>query len=236
VTRAVSALDAARWYDAFYTDDDYAWESKRVLELIGERTSDLRTLLDVGCGSGRHLEHFAAHARCVGVDIDRAALRLARRRTPPRTRLVVGDLMTLDLGRTFDAVTCLFSVIGFARTRAGLRRAVGALAAHVRPEGVVVVEPWRFSDDPVPGPTFETAVMGDEHVVRVITETRRGGQTRLDIHYASAGPRGVRTRDEQHWLGLFDREDYADAFERAGLAADLDPVGLTYRGLFVATR
>src|SRR5262249_60003976 len=51
----------------------------------------------------------------------------------------VGDLLTLDLGRTFDVVTCLFSSIGYVADMPG---AIGRLAAHVAPGGVLVVEPW----------------------------------------------------------------------------------------------
>ena len=50
-----------------------------------------------------------------------------------------GDLLTLDLGRRFDIVTCLFSSIGYVADLAG---AVERLAAHAAPGGVVVVEPW----------------------------------------------------------------------------------------------
>jgi SAM-dependent methyltransferase len=229
----VSPIDAARWYDAFYRDDDYAWEAERIMGIVRRRCPDAVSLLDVGCGSGRHLALLARRLRCTGVDIDRAALRLARARVPSGTRLVTGDITSFELNRRFDVVTCLFSVIGFARTAHGLRDAVARLARHLEPGGVLVVEPWRFAGDPVPGPTVETAVVDDEHVVRLISERRVRAVTRLEIAYAAAGPHGVRTHEERHELGLFSREQYAAAFDRAGVDVEFDPVGLTHRGLYV---
>ena len=43
-------------YDAFYSHKDYEGESARVTELVVERNPGARTLLDVACGTGKHLE------------------------------------------------------------------------------------------------------------------------------------------------------------------------------------
>ena len=82
------------------------------------------TLLDVACGTGRHLEYFVREASCVGLDIEPGLLAVAGRRCPG-VELVPGDMTDFELGRTFDAVTCLFSSIGYVRTVEGLRRRRG---------------------------------------------------------------------------------------------------------------
>lgn len=51
-------------------------------------------------------------------------------------------MRTFDLGRTFDAITCLFSAIGHAGSVEGLEAAVYTMARHLNPGGVLLVEPW----------------------------------------------------------------------------------------------
>jgi len=231
--------ESARWYDAFYRDEDYAWEVDELVRLIRERCARAADLLDVGCGSGRHLVGLSAEFDCTGVDLDEDALALARRRVPPGVRLVRDDMRTLDLGRTYDAVISLFSAIGFMRSRTELRQAIAAMARHLAPEGVLVVEPWFLSDrwGSGPEPTVEEVRVDGGTLVRVITITRRGAATsQLDIHHVFAGPRGIRSTDETHTLGLFSVAEHVAAFERAGLEVDFDPVGFNHRGLFIAQR
>lgn len=228
---------SARWYDAFYRESDYAWEAAELTRLIRARRPGATTLLDVGCGSGRHLGHLHAAFSCTGVDVDASALALARSRLPREVRLQRADMTTLDLGRRFDAVTCLFSAIGYAATLSKLRETVSRLAGHLAPGGVLVVEPWLLAEtwEAASEPTVEHVPFGGGALVRVIAMSRRGSRSRLHVHYAHASRRGVRVRDETHDLGVFTEAAYADAFRRAGLDVDFDPVGLTRRGLFVAT-
>ena len=46
-----------------------------------------------------------------------------------------------DLYRTFDVVTVLFGSITFARTVGAMERSIEALARHVAPDGLLLVEP-----------------------------------------------------------------------------------------------
>ena len=73
-------------YDAFYDalGKDYEWEARKVLRLVRRHRPRPRTLLDVACGTGRHLEVFARSLRCVGVDLDGDMVRVAAARCPGR--------------------------------------------------------------------------------------------------------------------------------------------------------
>lgn len=46
---------SARWYDAFYADVDYGAEAEQVTSIIRELNPAASSLLDVACGTGRHL-------------------------------------------------------------------------------------------------------------------------------------------------------------------------------------
>ena len=57
------------------------------------------------------------------------------------------DMTDFDLGRRFDALVCMFSSIGYAKTEERLRAAAEAMGRHLEPGGVLVVEPWLAPDD-----------------------------------------------------------------------------------------
>ena len=52
--------DSAHIYDAVYSFKDYGAESARIHTLIEERSPGASTLLDVACGTGKHLEQLRA--------------------------------------------------------------------------------------------------------------------------------------------------------------------------------
>jgi SAM-dependent methyltransferase len=225
--------ESAAWYDHFYGGKDYAAEARRVTELIRERRPGARTLLDVACGTGRHLERLRQDFDCEGLDLDDGLLAVARRRLPGM-RLTRADMADFGLGRRFDAVTCLFSSVGYLATVERLRAAVGAMARHLEPGGVLVVEPWILPDAWIEGTTtVEVVEDGDRKLVRVIASSRDGAMIMLRVHYAVAAGGEVVSADERHQLRLFTHDEYAAAFLAAGLDTSWDPEGLIGRGLLI---
>ena len=227
---------SAELYDLVYGFKDYAGEARRVDELIRERKPDARSLLDVACGTGKHLAELGdRYADVAGLDLDEGLLEVARERLPGVT-LHHGDMTSFDLGRRFDAVTCLFSAIGYAGTEAKLRAAVAAMAAHLEPGGVLMVEPWLEPEDWKPGHLHLLTV--DEPDVKIARATVAGndGTTSImDFHYLVVTRAGVEHFTEHHEAALFTRAQYTEAFEAAGLAVERDEEGLIGRGLYLGT-
>ena len=122
----------AEIYDLIYSvaGKDYAAETAALVELIRHRTPDADSVLDVACGTGEHLLHLKHSYRHVaGVELS-PAMRARAEAKVPGVAIHAGDMRTFDLGRTFDAVLCLFSAIGYVESDEELRAAVTRLAAH----------------------------------------------------------------------------------------------------------
>ncbi len=228
----------AELYDLFYSWKDYHGEASRLHDGIGRRVPDARTLLDVACGTGTHLERLRVWYTVQGLDRDPELLAVARERLGAEVPLHEGDMRGFDLRREFDVVTCLFSSIGYVRSLRGLHRAVTAMARHVRPGGLLLVEPW-FSPDTwdeshLPRPIV---VEGDGfNAVRTNATRIVGRRTVMDFHYLITRPDRVERRRETHDMGLFTLDEYRSAFQDAGLAPDHDPEGLMGRGLWIVQR
>lgn len=228
----------AQLYDPIYeTLKDYAQESAQLLELIKQKGALAgTTLLDVGCGTGQHLAHLRKHFKVEGIDLDPDMLSLAAERLPG-VQLHQGDMRKFDLGRTFDVVVCLFSSIGYTRSLQGLREAVRTMARHLKPGGLLIVEPWLTPDGYVAGiPHGAFVDRANLKIARLDVSVVRRRLSVLDFHYLVATPTGVERFRERNVLGLFSRDEYLKAFELAGLLVSFDQEGLIGRGLYIAEK
>jgi SAM-dependent methyltransferase len=230
---------SAEAYDLIQDSRGRSYEEhvEALLAVIKWKCPEARSLLDVACGTGKHLAAFQeTFTDLAGVDLSPAMLARARERVPG-VPLHEADMRTFDLGRTFDVVTCLFSSIGYLLEVDGLRAAVANMARHVAAGGVLIVEPWIHPDGwTVPHLVAEGANAPGMAVGRVSTNGQRGHISTFDLHWTIATPDGVEQFVEQHELGLWTIAEYRDAFERAGLEVEHDPRGLIGRGLFIGSR
>ena len=224
---------SARIYDAVYSWKDYVSEAERVHELVQARKPGAATLLDVACGTGAHLAELRRWYRCEGVDLDPDLLAVARERLPD-VPLHQADMRDFDLGRRFDAVTCLFSSIGYLMTVEGLEAAVAAMARHLEPGGVLVVEPW-LTPEAVKIPHVGSVFVDEPElkIARVNTIEVDGRTSSFDFHFLVGTPQGVEHFVERHELALFTHEEQLAAFRAAGLSVEHDPEGLMGRGLYI---
>jgi SAM-dependent methyltransferase len=123
-------------YHALATPD-----TDTILNLVGEhRPVPATSLLDLGCGTGNLLADLPAQfATRVGVDLQTGMVEYAGRRHP-RLEVRQGDIRTIRLGRTFDAVTCVGNTLAYLHTDADLQAALATIAAHTHPRAVVVIQ------------------------------------------------------------------------------------------------
>lgn len=213
---------SAHLYDLVYAFKDYEAEARDLVALIHERNSTAHSLLDVACGTGEHLKILRPTFDVVeGVDAERTMLEIARAKLPDVV-FTLADMRTFDLGRAFDAVTCLFSSVGYMPGTDDLNAAIARMAAHLAPGGVLVVDGWIRPDAWRPGTNLgaEAATANDVAAARVVRTWREGDHTRLHMRYLAATADGFEEAEELHVLTLFTAEEYRAAFAAAGLHAE----------------
>lgn len=233
---------SAHLYDAIYSFVDYAAEAELLKKLILERkTSHANELLDVACGTGQHISYLKNDFQIEGLDLQPEMLAIAAERNPEIT-FHHADMIDFNLGKQFDAIVCMFSSIGFVRSLENMRLTMANFAAHLKPGGVLIVEPWVLRDAFIDGHLGSAFIDKPEiKIARINTSKRVGDISVLDLHYLVGTAQSIEHFDEHHELGLFTEEQYLTAAKDAGLSVRFEKRGPKYRdlydrGLFIATR
>jgi SAM-dependent methyltransferase len=225
------------FYDAIYgTMKDYAREAELIHELIQQyKRSPGNALLDIACGTGRHISFFQQNYSVEGLDLDEGMLEIARKRNPG-VAFHRADMVDFEPGRRFDAMLCLFSSIGYVKTVSRLNEALQTMRRHLNEGGVLLIEPWLTPDRVKPGRLGSTFVdQPDLKIARMNLVEVEDNVTIMDFHYLVGTPQGIEYFTERHELGLFTHEEYLDAFEKNSFEVhfDADPQKLTGRGLYI---
>lgn len=226
---------AAAFYDLLYQGEkDYAAEAEVLGSVIRAHNPSAASVLDVACGTGSHARALTELGFEVdGVDLEPAFVERARTKCP-EGQFVVGDMTRLSLPTRYDAVTCLFSAIGYVESESELRSTIGGMRAHLAAGGVVIVDPW-FEPDQLTHGWISTLVGKDDDVTvcRMSRTLIEGRTSRLEFEYLIGRATGIDRRSEVHRLSLFTQPEMEGAFRAAGLAVERMPEVLRTRGLYV---
>jgi SAM-dependent methyltransferase len=136
-------------YDAIYRSKDYAGEVDLVERiLLRHGLFGPRRILDLGCGTGNHALPLAERGHTVvGVDRSPAMLEQACAKASAvhmkSTEFCEGDIRAVNLGRRFDAVLMMFTVLGYQREDADLMAALATTRGHLRPDGLFIFDVWN---------------------------------------------------------------------------------------------
>jgi ubiquinone/menaquinone biosynthesis C-methylase UbiE len=230
---------SAQYYDEIYAsmDKDYEAEANRAHAIIQEyKRSDGNTLLDVACGTGFHASLLNEHYQVEGLDLDRQMLKVAKKKHP-RIRFHQGDMTDFDLKRQFDVIVCLFSSIGYVKTKSRLQKAIKNMGKHLLPGGAMLIEPWFTPEQWNPGRRFVTQVQtAAVNIVRMSYSGQKGKISTIEFQYLIGTSKGIEHSLELHELGLFTHQEYMNAYQAAKLNVTHDPEGLDGRGLYIGIK
>jgi SAM-dependent methyltransferase len=154
----------ARFYDLLYLNKDYAGEARFIHQLLAQGGAAPGSLLELGCGTGRHAIEFAQLGWQVdGVDLSPDMVAQAKARAlqqdpalASRLSFQPSDVRTVRTGRKYAAAISLFHVMSYQATHADLLAAITSAATHLAPGGVFFFDFW-----------YGPAVLSDPPHVRV---------------------------------------------------------------------
>lgn len=187
--------DYARYYNLLYRDKDYAGETDFVLGTLQRAGTTPQSLLDLGCGTGRHALEMAKRGLAVtGVDMSDMMLDMGRSALQsaalpagtPLPQLRKGDARTVRLEQRFAAVTSLFHVMSYQTSEADALSLLRTAHAHLVPEGLFLFDFWYgpcvLTERPQPREKhLEDAAT---RLVRHATPVLRPNDDCVEVHYA----------------------------------------------------
>lgn len=236
MAKGIPYENSAHLYDLMYVRRHYTTTAEEIHRIIDAELPEARDLLDVGCGTGRHLELLHDSYRGEGLDINPMMLEQTHARCP-EIPLHEADMRTFDVDRSYDVIICLFSAIGYVETAEEMRRSIERMDAHLRSPGLLIVEPWftpeSFWDGHLAA-NFQSEA--ETKLAWMYRQRREGLQAVLDIHYLVGGEGQPEYINERQVLGLFTPQETQAAFADVGMEARYLEDDVWNRGLYVARK
>jgi SAM-dependent methyltransferase len=183
----------SRYYDLLYRDKDYVSEANYVVDLIRRHSPNVKTALEIGCGTGAHAATMAGLGlEIAGVDMSEGMLELADARRASlddeiaaRVTFEQGDARTVRLGKKFDAVMALFHVMSYQTSNEDLAAVFATAREHVKQNGIFLFDCWYGPAVLRQWPTVTTKHLEDEttEVNRRADPVMHPNENVVDVNY-----------------------------------------------------
>ena len=173
------------YYDLLYGDKDYSAEVDYLCGLLATHGVSGRELLEFGCGTGRHAKFLVERGYRV-TGIERSPEMLARAEVIDGFICQKGDICSVQLGRTFDAVISLFHVVSYQVTNAAVAAVFTRAAEHLLPGGLFVFDVWYSPAVGAMRPGLRVKRMADRRVeiTRIAEPVVFPNENRVNVEYS----------------------------------------------------
>ena len=215
--------DLADWWPLISPVADYEEEAAYLGGLLAA-DGRVREVLELGSGGGHLASHLTGRFEMTLVDLSTGMLDVSRRLNPACAH-VQGDMRTLRLGRTFDAVL-VHDAICYMTTEEDLAAAISTAVGHCRPGGVVLLVPDETRETFEPGSDHSGSDGPDGRGARLLEWSwdPDPADTWVLTEYAFLlrdVDGSTRAVHETHRYGLFDRSTWIRLMVDAGLDAEM---------------
>ena len=146
--------DYSNYYDLLYNDKDYASEVEYIHSLIQAECPKAKTILNLGCGTGKHDFLLAQKGyNITAVDLSSTMIDIAKKNNESdHIEFSIGDIRSLKLDSKFDVVISMFHVMSYQVEDADLNAAFSTAKTHLKEDGVFIFDCWNatgvLSDPP----------------------------------------------------------------------------------------
>jgi SAM-dependent methyltransferase len=129
------------YYDLLYRDKDYVSEVRYISELLHRYGIINGSLLEFGSGTGKHgcllaEKGFSVHG------IERSPDMVSHTTLNSGFSCQVGDICTINLERTFNAVLSLFHVVSYQTDNSSIQQVFLNAAKHLDIGGIFIFDIW----------------------------------------------------------------------------------------------
>ena len=179
----------SQYYDLFYSDKDYSAEVDYINSLIQANNKNINSLLDMGCGTGKHAELFCNKGYTVhGIDLSEDMLKIAEnRRIGKENKLSFShsNIQNLSLNKKFDVVVSLFHVMSYQNSNSELFKAFEVAKKHLKDDGIFIFDFWYGPAVLTDLPTTRVKRLENDNikVTRLAEPILNAQKNIVDVHY-----------------------------------------------------
>jgi SAM-dependent methyltransferase len=221
--------ELAKWWPLLSPPEDYVDEAEFFMPLLTEITANPPiTMLEIGSGGGNNALHMKAAFESVTlVDLSPEMLDVSRQLNPDCEHLQ-GDMRTLRLDRTFDAVF-IHDAIDYMTTTEELKQAIETAFVHCKSGGMALFVPDEVRETFEPS-TDHGGEDGDGRAIRYLEWSYDPDES--DTTYITdyiivlrEGDQPVTVKNDRHIIGLFPCDEWLRLMRESGFEADfvIDP-------------
>ena len=139
----------SHYYDLLYRDKNYKAETDYICKNINELNPEAKSLLDLGCGTGRHDTEFHKRGfKTTGVELSEKMFRIAEKNKEHLSDkgknliFINGDIRSLKLRKKYDVIVSLFHVMNYQTKNADLDMTIKTVKKHLNTNGVFMFDFW----------------------------------------------------------------------------------------------
>ena len=179
----------SQYYDLLYSDKDYIGEVDYIDNLIKLHNKNVKTLLDMGCGTGKHAELFYEKGYKVhGIDLSEDRLKIANQRRKGKEdslRFSHSNIQELNLSDKFDVIVSLFHVMSYQNSNSELTKAFEIAKNHLNNDGIFIFDFWYGPAVLTDLPTTRVKRLENENikVTRLAEPVLHSQKNIVDVNY-----------------------------------------------------
>jgi SAM-dependent methyltransferase len=215
--------ELATWWPLISPVEEYEEEATFAAKVLREQgRAAPRTVLELGSGGGHNAWYLKRSFTLTLVDLAEEMLDVSRA-INPECEHIAGDMRTVRLGRTFDAVF-VHDAIAYMLTEDDLRRALQTAYEHTAPGGHAVFVPDDLRETWQPwtdhgGVDAPGAAKGARYLAWHWTPDPAETITRVEFAFLLRDGDQVTSTHETHLNGLFAAADWRRQLTAVGFEA-----------------
>jgi len=176
----------SKYYDLLYKDKNYQEEYDYIKKIISKHGSTVKNILDIGCGTGKHLKYFKDDGyNIAGVDLSENMINEAKKHLNQKDDLICSKASEFKFDKKFDIIISLFHVMSYQTSNDEIEKVFYNVAEHLNNGGLFIFDFWYGPGVLTDPPTVRQKTLENDEikVIRNANPVHRFNDNVVDVHY-----------------------------------------------------
>lgn len=215
----------SRYYNLLYKDKDYKSETDYIEKIIKKYSqASGKILLDIGCGTGCHLKHFAEKGYDIfGVDLSSGMIEKAKEYLKKDEGLYCAKASDFKIDKKFDVIVSLFHVMSYQTENSELEKIFKNIFDHLNSGGIFIFDFWYDPACLTDKPSVRIKRLEDENVkiTRLTEPVMHSNINIIDVNFEviieDKKTKIIDVINETHYMRYFFLPELEQYVKQAGL-------------------